>query len=75
MQSRIRTGKHHKIEPEERARRRDEQLKARFAYEAKRTGQWELIYPWPEAARNSRYDGYVRKAQEIWDDFTTGRRR
>ena len=62
MQSRIRTGKQQKIEPEERARRRAEQLKARFAYEAKRRGQWELIYPCRDIARCNRYDGYVRKA-------------
>ena len=62
LQYRIRTGKQQKIEPEERARRRAELLKARFAYEAKRTGQWELIYPCTDIARCNRYDGYVRKA-------------
>ena len=73
MEARILTGKQAKMEPEEKARLRDEKLKKRFAYEEKRRGQWELIYPWPEEAQNERYGEFIRRAQEIWDEFTTGK--
>ena len=73
MEARILTGKQSKMEPEEKARIRDEKLKKRFAYEEKRRGQWELIYPWPEEARNEAYGEYIRRAQDIWDEFTTGK--
>ena len=73
MEARILTGKQAKMEPEEKARLRDEKLKKRFAYEEKRRGQWELIYPSPEEARNERYSELIRRAQEIWDEFTTGK--
>ena len=73
MESRILTGKQAKMEPEEKARVRAEMLRVRFAFEEKRKGQWELIYPWPEESRNEVYSGFIEKAQEIWDEFTTGK--
>ena len=48
MASRILTGKTAKLDPEEKSRLKAEMLEARFAYEMKRKGQWELIYPWPD---------------------------
>lgn len=48
MESRILTGKQPKMDPEVKAKIRAEKLKARFDWEEKRKGQWELIYPWPE---------------------------
>lgn len=73
MEARILTGKQSKMDPEEKARLRDEKLKKRFAYEEKRRGQWELIYPWPDEARNEQYGEFIRRAQDIWDEFTTGK--
>ena len=48
-------------------------LEERDAYEMKRKGQWERIYPWPEEEQNQRYSDIIKKANEIWDDFTTGK--
>lgn len=62
MESRILTGKQAKMEPEEKARVRAEMLRVRFAFEEKRKGQWELIYPWPEESRNEVYSGFIEKA-------------
>ena len=74
MASRILTGKQAKLDPEEKSRLKAEMLEARFAYEMKRKGQWELIYPWVEdEERNQEYSDYIKKAQEIWDEFTTGK--
>ena len=73
MQSRILTGKTSKLDPEEKARLREKALKERFEFEEKRHGQWELICPCPDEARNEMYSEFIRKAQEIWDEFTTGK--
>lgn len=62
MESRILTGKQAKLDPEEKARVRAEMLRVRFAFEEKRKGQWELIYPWPEESRNEVYSGFIEKA-------------
>ena len=45
----------------------------RIAHEEKTHGGWELIYPWPEEDRNKVYGEFIVKAQEIWDEFTTGK--
>lgn len=73
MTNRILTGKQHKIDPEVRAKLRAEKLKERFEWEEKRKGQWELIYPWPDEERNVTYGHFIKRAQEIWDEFTTGK--
>ena len=31
-----------------------------------------MIYPCEDRARNTVYDGFVRKANDLWDEFTTG---
>jgi hypothetical protein len=73
MKARILTGKTTKLEPEQKARVKEEKLKERFEFEMKRKGQWELIYPWPEEKRNVIYSDFIKKANEIWDEFTTGK--
>ena len=73
MKARILTGKTTKLDPEVKAKLRAEKLEERFDHEATRQGQWELIYPWPEEKRNEVYGEFIRKAQEIWDEFTTGK--
>jgi hypothetical protein len=35
-------------------------------------GGWKMIYPCEDRARNTVYDGFVRKANDLWDEFTTG---
>ena len=72
MKARILTGKQSKIDPEEKARIKEKKLKERFEYEKKRTGQFELIYPWPDEERNNFYTNCIVKANDLWDEFTTG---
>ena len=72
MKARILTGKQSKIDPEEKAKRREEKLQERFEYEAKRKGRFELIYPWPDEERNQLYSSFIVKANDLWDEFTTG---
>ena len=47
-------------------------MKERFDYEKKRKGQFELIYPWPDEERNNLYSEFIVKANDLWDEFTTG---
>lgn len=35
-------------------------------------GGWKMIYPCEDGARNTVYEGFVRKANDLWDEFTTG---
>lgn len=42
-------------------------------FERERTGGYELIYPSEESPEvNSKYELFIQKANELWDDFTTG---
>ena len=61
------------MNPEVRAKLREEKLVQRFAFEEKRKGDWELLYPAPDEKRNQEYTDMLKVANEIWDDFTTGR--
>ena len=45
----------------------------RFEYERTRAGQYELIYPWPDEEKNKKYAGFIAKANDLWDEFTTGK--
>lgn len=58
---------------EARARKRDELLQKRFAFEMKRKGGWELVHPAPEEERQEEYSTMLKIANEIWDEFTTGK--
>lgn len=60
------------MDPEEKARIREQRLAERFAFEEKRKGGFELIYPWPGAERNEVYNNFIQKANDLWDEFTTG---
>ena len=45
----------------------------RSAFEKDRAGGYELIYPNEEDPEvNKRYELFLQKANELWDDFTTG---
>lgn len=35
-------------------------------------GGYELIYPSKDEEMNKLYDSYIQKANDLWDDFTTG---
>jgi len=73
MENRILTGKQQKLEPEQKARIKEQMMREREAWEETRRGGWELIYPWPEETRNTVIGEFIKKAQEIWDEFTTGK--
>ena len=38
----------------------------------KQDNGYELIYPAKEAADNEKYEMLLKKANNLWDDFTTG---
>jgi len=44
----------------------------RSLFERDRTGGYELIYPSECPEVNHRYELFIQKANELWDDFTTG---
>ena len=73
MEKRIRTGKTSKINPEDREKIRAQRIKERYEFEKDRTGGYELIFPSDDAEQNKLYESFVIKANELWDDFTTGK--
>lgn len=65
--------------PADKKRHREERLKERFDFEKGREGGYELIYPMPgdderSSEGNRKYDMYIKKANDLWDEFTTGRK-
>ena len=72
MERRIRTGKIIKIGGEDREKLRQERLKERFEYEEDKMGGYELIYPCKDEEKNKQYEAFIKKANDLWDDFTTG---
>lgn len=74
MRNRILTGKNSKIDKETRKIAADKALAQRFKYEETRMGDWKMIYPCEDAARNTVYDGFIKKANDLWDGFTTGKK-
>ncbi len=73
MEKRIRTGKTSKVAAEDKERLRALKLKERAEFEKDRTGGYELIFPVPDNEDlNKTYEHFILKANELWDDFTTG---
>lgn len=72
---RILTGKQAKMTPEEREVKKQQKLKERFKFEAKRMRGYELIYPCANAERAEKFEQMIKKSNEIWDEFTTGKHR
>jgi hypothetical protein len=35
-------------------------------------GGYELIFPSNDETRNKDYENFIQKANDLWDDFTTG---
>jgi hypothetical protein len=72
------TGKTFKLGPQEREAKREECLNERFMYERMKINEgsgFELIYPPLEEEKEDEYEGMVKKANEIWDEFTTGKKK
>ena len=78
MAERILTGKLDKVDPETKKRLREERLGQRNERERQmlRSGaknQYELIFPSTyEEEKNPRYQELLKRANELWDEFTTG---
>ena len=75
---RILTGKQEKIDAETKKKLKDESLHQRFEYERQvlRCGSsngYEMIHPSPMSEElNVKYEMFLKKANDIWDEFTTG---
>jgi len=61
-----------KMDPVEREMLRTNKLTERFNFEKNRMGGYELIFPCEDYERNKTYEGFVKKANEMWEEFTTG---
>jgi hypothetical protein len=75
MKQRILTGKVKKMEPEVRAALKEKKLKARFKFEEDRMGGYEMIYPSKNADMQEEYESFIKRANELWDEFTTGNKK
>ena len=73
MQARILTGKQARLDPEAKAALRAQKLKERFEHEDKNRGGFELIFPSQDPERNEMYEKFIKRANELWDEFTTGK--
>lgn len=72
MEKRILTGKTTKVGGEDREKLRQEKLRERYEFERDRMGGYELIFPSSDENRNKDYESFIQKANDLWDDFTTG---
>jgi hypothetical protein len=72
LEKRIRTGKTSKVAQEDKERVRIQKIKERFEFEKGRTGGYELIFPNENEEDNKLYELFLQKANDLWDDFTTG---
>ena len=74
MERRIRTGKTSKVNLEDKEKQRQIKLKERYEFERGREGGYELIFPNEKNDEMNRlYEHFIVKANELWDDFTTGK--
>ena len=70
------TGKTFKMGAEEREALREEKLQERFLYERMKMNEgsgYELIYPPKEEEMEEEYEAMLKKANDMWDEFTTGK--
>jgi hypothetical protein len=44
----------------------------RDLFEKNRLGGYTMIFPCKNEARNKDYEAFIKKANDLWDDFTTG---
>jgi hypothetical protein len=75
---RMATGKTFKMGAQEREAKREESLNERFMYERMKLNEgngFELIYPPLEEEKEEEYEGMLRRANDIWDEFTTGKKK
>jgi hypothetical protein len=63
------------LNPAEKEALKRERLAERFKFESTRMRGYELIYPCSDKARNAEFEVMLNKANELWDDFTTGKKK
>ena len=72
---RLKIGKTNILKGEQRTNKRNEKLKERFKLESQRMRGYELIFPCVDKTKKEKYDQYLKKSNEIWDDLYTGKHR
>mmetsp|Transcript_39798 Transcript_39798/g.60989 ORF Transcript_39798/g.60989 Transcript_39798/m.60989 type:complete len:125 (+) Transcript_39798:1567-1941(+) len=78
MADRILTGKQEKMDHDTRQKLKDQKLDERFQFEMQqmRSGSgnnFEIIFPsLYDEEQNKKYEVYIKRANDIWDEFTTG---
>jgi tubulin polyglutamylase TTLL6/13 len=75
MEKRILTGKSIKLGGEEREKLRQEKMAERDIFEKDRLGGYTMIFPCKNETRNKEYESFIKKANDLWDDFTTGKQK
>ena len=78
MAERILTGKQDKVDPQVKKQLKEERLAERFKFENAQmrcggSNKFDLIFPrLYEEEKNQQYEIFIKKANDIWDEFTTG---
>lgn len=78
MAERILTGKQDKLDPEQKKKIKEERLQARFEIENAQmkcgsSNRFNLVFPrLHDEELNAKYEVFIKKANDIWDEFTTG---
>lgn len=76
--ARMATGKTFKMGAEERQALREEKLQERWLFERMKLNEgsgYELIYPPKEEEMEDEYEAMLQKANDMWDEFTTGKKK
>lgn len=73
LEKRIKTGKQEKSSYEEKEKLREQKLKERFDFEETWTGGYELIFPSKFPEKMKKFESFLTKANNLWDEFTTGK--
>jgi hypothetical protein len=78
MAERILTGKQDKLDPEQKKKLKEERLAQRFELENAQmkpgsSNKFEIVFPrLYDEELNAKYEVFIKKANDIWDEFTTG---
>ena len=74
-EQRMMTGKTVKLNPLERSKMKEERIQERIDYERMQLQMngYEVLYPQIYEDKQEEYDKLLKKAYDIWDDFTTGK--
>lgn len=68
------TGKTPKMHPAQREALRQQRLQERFKYESQNMRGYELIFPTMDKEKSEKYDMFINKSQDLWDEFYMGKK-